>query len=89
MRVPEQSAIKELRLKQEDTEFHINTDATTWALALPNYRSSYECEYVKLPITAFSNQGWGFEQLPDRDAFADAFLWHGMDDFDGSRPGRN
>jgi alpha-glucosidase len=55
--LPEQSTIKELRLKQEDTEFRISTDATTWALALPNYRSSYESEYVKLPITAFSNQG--------------------------------
>ena len=55
--VPEQSAIKELRVKQEDTEFRISTDATTWALELPNYRSSYESEYVKLPISAFSNQG--------------------------------
>ena len=55
--LPTQNAIKELRLKQEDTEFRISTDATTWALALPNYRSSYESEYVKLPITAFSNQG--------------------------------
>ncbi|HEY4045806.1 MAG TPA: glycoside hydrolase family 97 protein [Acidobacteriaceae bacterium] len=55
--LPEQDAIKELRLKEEDTEFRISTDATTWALALPNYRSSYESEYVKLPITAFSNQG--------------------------------
>jgi alpha-glucosidase len=26
-------------------------------LELPNYRSSYESEYVKLPVTAFSNQG--------------------------------
>lgn len=55
--LPEQDAIKELRLKQEDTEFRISTDATTWALELPNYRSSYESEYVKLPISAFSNQG--------------------------------
>jgi len=55
--LPPQNAIKQLRLKQEDTEFRISTDATTWALALPNYRSSYESEYVKLPITAFSNQG--------------------------------
>jgi alpha-glucosidase len=55
--LPVQDAIKGLRLKQEDTEFRISTDATTWALALPNYRSSYESEYVKLPITAFSNQG--------------------------------
>jgi alpha-glucosidase len=55
--LPEQDTIKDLRLKQEDTEFRVSTDATTWALALPNYRSSYESEYVKLPITAFSNQG--------------------------------
>jgi alpha-glucosidase len=55
--LPAQDAIKELRLKQEDTEFRISTDATTWALELPNYRSSYESEYVKLPITSFSNQG--------------------------------
>jgi alpha-glucosidase len=55
--LPAQNSIKEVKLKQEDTEFRISTDATTWALALPNYRSSYESEYVKLPITAFSNQG--------------------------------
>ena len=55
--IPEQDAIRELRLKQEDTEFRISADATTWALELPNYRSSYESEYVKLPISAFSNQG--------------------------------
>jgi alpha-glucosidase len=55
--LPEQDTIKDLRLKQEDTEFRVSTDATTWALALPSYRSSYESEYVKLPITAFSNQG--------------------------------
>lgn len=55
--LPEQDAIKELRLRQEDTEFRISTDATSWALELPNYRSGYESEYVKLPITAFSNQG--------------------------------
>ena len=55
--LPTQDAINEIRLKQEDTEFRISTDATTWALELPNYRSSYESEYVKLPISAFSNQG--------------------------------
>src|ERR1700733_11216145 len=55
--LPAQDAIKALRLKQEDTEVRIRTDATDWALALPNYRSSYEREYVKLPVTAFTNQG--------------------------------
>ena len=55
--LPEQETIKALHLRQEDTEFRLNTDATNWALALPNYRSSYESEYVQLPTTAFSNQG--------------------------------
>lgn len=55
--LPERSSFGELRLKQEDTEFRLSTDATDWLLALPNYRSSYESEYVKLPTSALSNQG--------------------------------
>jgi alpha-glucosidase len=55
--LPEQQSIKELQLKQEDTEFRLSMDATDWALELPNYRSSYESEYVKLVTSAFSNQG--------------------------------
>ncbi|MEO6815801.1 MAG: glycoside hydrolase family 97 catalytic domain-containing protein, partial [Edaphobacter sp.] len=55
--VPEQRSIKALHLKQEDTEFRLSTDATNWALALPNYRSCYESEYVKLATSALSNQG--------------------------------
>ncbi|WP_263367389.1 glycoside hydrolase family 97 protein [Edaphobacter bradus] len=55
--LPEQDALKEIKLRQEDTEFRLPTDATDWLLALPNYRSSYESEYVKLPTTALSNQG--------------------------------
>jgi alpha-glucosidase len=56
--LPEQPrAIGELRLRQEATEFHFSTDANTWALALPNYRSSYESEYVSLPVSAMANQG--------------------------------
>jgi alpha-glucosidase len=55
--LPEQDEIKELHLKQEDTEFRLSTDATDWALELPGYRSSYESEYVKLVTSAFSNQG--------------------------------
>jgi alpha-glucosidase len=55
--LPLQSAISQLQLKQEDTEFRLASDATDWLLALPNYRSSYESEYVKLPTTALSNQG--------------------------------
>ena len=56
--LPEQPrAMKELRLRQEATQFQFSSDAMTWALALPNYRSSYESEYVNLPASAFSNQG--------------------------------
>ncbi len=55
--LPAQDSIKELALKQEDTEFRLTTDAIDWALALPNYRSSYESEYVELPTSAMSNQG--------------------------------
>ena len=52
-----QDAFSDFKLKQEDTEFKLSTDATDWLLALPNYRSSYESEYVKLPTSALSNQG--------------------------------
>ena len=55
--VPDQPAIRALRLTKESTEFRIAKDATTYALELPNFRSMYESEYVKLPISAFSNQG--------------------------------
>ena len=56
--LPEQPrTLKEVRLRQEATEFQFSTDAVTWALMLPNYRSSYESEYIQLPASAFSNQG--------------------------------
>jgi len=55
--VPEQNTIRDFRLVKEGTEFRIAKDATTYALVLPNFRSGYESEYIKLPISAFSNQG--------------------------------
>ncbi len=55
--VPEQNTISDFRLIKEGTEFRIAKDATTYALVLPNFRSGYESEYIKLPISAFSNQG--------------------------------
>ena len=55
--IPTQDSIKNLELHQEDTEFRLSMDATNWALELPNYRSSYESEYVQLVTSAFSNQG--------------------------------
>jgi alpha-glucosidase len=56
-RLPEKAKNAQFSLRQEDTEFRLTSDATDWLLALPNYRSSYESEYVKLPTSALSNQG--------------------------------
>jgi alpha-glucosidase len=55
--VPKQNAMADFRLVKEVTEFRIAKDATTYALVLPNFRSGYESEYIKLPVSAFSNQG--------------------------------
>ena len=56
-RLPGNGEKAKFNLRQEDTEFRLTSDATDWLLALPNYRSSYESEYVKLSTSALSNQG--------------------------------
>ncbi|MFT3704297.1 MAG: glycoside hydrolase family 97 protein [Agriterribacter sp.] len=56
--VPEQETTKDsFQLKNETTQFHFSTDAITYAQVLPHYQSMYESEYLKLPVSAFSNQG--------------------------------
>ena len=40
--VAEQAAMPRYQLAQEDTEFRPVTDASAWALRLPNYESAYE-----------------------------------------------
>lgn len=55
--LPSQGAIPELRLRDEETEFRFSQDETAWVLALPNFRSSYESEYVRYNLSALSNQG--------------------------------
>lgn len=56
--VPEQATTANgFSVKNENTEFHFSTDATTYAQVLPHYQSMYESEYLKLPVSAFSNQG--------------------------------
>ncbi len=47
--VPEQAGLSDFRLTNEDTEFRIAKDATVYALVLPDYRSMYESEFIKLP----------------------------------------
>ena len=49
--------VKDFQLVQEHTEFNFAKDATSYALVLPSYQSMYESEYIKLPISAFGNQG--------------------------------
>ena len=53
----ENASSKSYQLKNEQTEFHFSTDAITYAQVLPHYQSMYESEYLKLPVSAFSNQG--------------------------------
>ena len=55
--LPEQNNITDFKLKAEGTEFRFSEDDTAWILALPNYRSSYESEYVRLNLSSLSNQG--------------------------------
>ncbi|HTQ31710.1 MAG TPA: glycoside hydrolase family 97 protein [Opitutaceae bacterium] len=55
--IPQQKKISELHLANEATEFRLPNDATSYALVLPNFRSMYESEFLKLPVSAFSNQG--------------------------------
>jgi alpha-glucosidase len=55
--IPEQTAIGELRLAKENTEFRISKDPFIYALFLPHYRSMYESEFIKLSASSLSNQG--------------------------------
>lgn len=55
--LPEQNGKSGFKLKAEATEFRFAEDDTAWLLALPNYRSSYESEYVRLNLSSLSNQG--------------------------------
>jgi len=55
--LPAQDGVSDFKLKSEGTEFRFAEDDTAWVLALPNYRSSYESEYVRLNLSALSNQG--------------------------------
>ncbi len=55
--VPDQADLHEFKLISEKTEFRLAKDATTYSLELPNYRTMYEAEPIKLPATAFANRG--------------------------------
>jgi alpha-glucosidase len=55
--VPEQAALSEFRLTRENTEFRISKDSFIYALILPNYRTMYESEFLKLSASSLANQG--------------------------------
>lgn len=55
--VPEQTALTEFRLAKEGTEFRIVKDPFIWALYLPNFRSMYESEFLKVTASSLANQG--------------------------------
>ncbi len=55
--LPAQGSIADLHLRDEETEFRFSQDDTAWVLTLPNFRSSYESEYVRYNLSALSNQG--------------------------------
>lgn len=58
--VPKPIGEKEFRLRSENTEFRISKDAITYALILPGFKSSYESDFVKLPMSSFAPKGSGF-----------------------------
>lgn len=55
--LPVRGGSSDLHLRDEETEFRFSQDDTAWVLALPNYRSSYESEYMRYNLSALSNQG--------------------------------
>jgi alpha-glucosidase len=49
--VPKQDAIRELRLIREKTEFRVSREGTAYPLILDGFRTSYEDNYVTLPLS--------------------------------------
>jgi alpha-glucosidase len=49
--IPDQPAIKELRVSAESTQFRFAEDSTAFPLILSGYRTSYEDDYHKLPLS--------------------------------------
>jgi alpha-glucosidase len=49
--IPEQPALKELRITDEATQFRFHKDATTWSLILRDFQTSNEDDYHELTIS--------------------------------------
>jgi alpha-glucosidase len=52
--IPDQPAVKELRIANEKTEFVLATDATTYPLILRNFRSSWEDNYRTVALSGIA-----------------------------------
>jgi alpha-glucosidase len=52
--VPDQPAVKELRIVNEKTEFVLASDATTYPLILRNFRSSWEDNYRTVALSGIA-----------------------------------
>lgn len=52
--LPARSQSRPIRLKDEKTVFHFAKDATTYPLMLAGFNTSYEGNYVKLPLSAWN-----------------------------------
>ena len=59
--IPEQPAIKDLRLAGEHTEFRFPRDPLLYTLFLPNFTSQYESEFVRSTASSLASQGGGSE----------------------------
>lgn len=55
--LPQGTAPRHFSLNEEHTEFNFDQDATTWALVLPDFRSAFESEYLRLHLSALGTQG--------------------------------
>jgi alpha-glucosidase len=49
--LPEQTALKEVRISGERTEFQFAKESTTYPLLLPGFHSPYEDDYHTLPVS--------------------------------------
>ena len=93
--LPEQSAIKDVRIEHELTEFRYSKDATLYPLILDGFQSSYEDEYqmrqvsgihkdwlVALPLLAtVPGVGWVAVTEADIDNYAGMYLRKGETPF--------
>jgi len=48
--IPEQTALREIRIVREKTRFEFAKDGDTWPLVLANYRTPYEANYEHVPL---------------------------------------